>query len=144
MNPLSIIESWIASEMLNDPQMQALVGNRIYFGSAEQEAGGLYVLCSYVDSEPFYNLGTKRNHAWGWYDIVAWQSGQQTLQMKQTANRLDELFSNFRNRTFTQNGETYRFYSRSTRLISRKDITEPPLVWRGMGGTYKVSATKQS
>lgn len=143
MNQLSIVESWIAWELLNDPTLASIVGSKVYLGSAPQEATGDLIIYSYVDAEPFYNLGSKRDHGWAHYDIMAWKLGSDTRQMKAAANRIDVMFSGFRNRTFTQSGETYRFYSRVTRPLSRVDDTEPPNVWRGMGGTYKISATKQ-
>lgn len=143
MNQLSIAESWIANELLSDSTLTGLVGSKVYLGSAPQEAVSPFIIFSYVDAEVFYNLGTKRDHGWAYYDIMSWQLGANTVAVKAIANRIDEMFSGFRNRTFTQAGVTYKFYSRSTRPISRIDDTEPPNVWRGLGGTYKISMTKQ-
>jgi len=143
MNPLSIVESWIVKEMLEDEALAEIVGDKIYYGAPEDEAEEFFVLVTTVDARPFYTLGTKREHAWAWYDIVVWQKGKDTRSMKAAANRIDDMFSVFRNRTFTQSGEAYYFYSQSTRPISRKDTSTPPFVWRGLGGTYKISATKQ-
>jgi hypothetical protein len=143
MNPLSIIESWIISELINDTTLTAIVpAANIYYGAADTDAPSLFLTVSYVDAEPFYNLGTKREHAWAEYDITVWQEGKDTRSMKQAANRVDELFSEFRAETFTQNSQTWQFYSKLTRPLGRKDISHPPKIWRGMGGTYRVSASK--
>jgi hypothetical protein len=143
MNLLSIIESWVAKVLLTDSIITDIVGENIYYGAADTDEPDIFVVYSYVDSTPFYNLGTKRYHGWAEYDIMVWQKGKDTRDMKTVANRVDDLFSIARNLTHTQNGETYYFYSRLNRSLSQKDISTPPTIWRGLGGTYKVSATKQ-
>ena len=143
MNHATITESWIAHELLNDGPLDDIVHGKIYYGAPEEEVQGIYVVFNQVSGTPFYNLGTKREHSVLNYDIVVWQSGSNTLDMKNAADRIDVLFSSFRNRTFTRSGQTYRFYSQTERFISLKNYTEPPLKWRGMGAEYRISATKQ-
>lgn len=144
MNHLSVVESWIIKEMLADATLTGIIGQRIYQGVADEEAGDLFAVYSYVDGRPFYNLGTKRAHSWAWYDLMVWQKGRNTLQMKQAANRIDEMFSYFRNRSVTQSGETFEVDSRMERALSQSDNSQSPVLWRGIGGTYKISVTKVS
>lgn len=137
MNSLTVIESWIASKMLANATIFGLVGQNIFLGEAE-EGPELFVVFRYVDSRPMYTLGVKRAVSDNYYDIVVWQKGTNTLDAKTIANEIDDIFSDIKVEAY----QGFEMSSQTERQLSLVDQTENGVIYRSLGGTYRIVAVE--
>lgn len=138
MNSLAVLESWIAHKLLTSTVITTNVGDRVWLGESEEVNGGFFVLYSHVSAVPLYTLGTKRNLSNCFYDIVAWKSGRDAVELKTVANEIDNLFCEIRAEEY----QGYEFSSHTHRELSFVDQSDLSVTWRRLGGTYRIVANQ--
>lgn len=134
-NEAAKIRSWIAYELLSDNVLQPLVGENIFAGFAPENAGELLIIYSFAAGSNLLTLGHRRSRAQVLFDIKVYQKGTATGNLKLTADRVDELFANFKNRVW--NG--FSFSSWLEDYLQSDESNEVSGRWVCLGGTYRIA-----
>lgn len=90
---VSAVDQWIYNTLVNDPVIQALVGDRVYDTTVPEEGNFPCVIFAYIDGDDIRGTGGKRLAVWFRYRIEGMAESRTYDPVRPISNQIDTLLN---------------------------------------------------